>query len=443
MFKKGDSTLVENYRPISLTPAFSKIFERLLKRRLSKFLRENNILSNKQYGFREGRNTNDAVVEVSEFGYEAMDRGLMAAIVFMDLSKAFDRVDHRVLINILSKIGFEGRSLKLFKSYLSDRYQRVKIGNSLSEGLKCDNFSTPQGTVISPILYNVYVHEMYKLIINGQLVSYADDTALCVRGKTWEEVFSIIQNDMKIINAWFSAHNLLLNIDKTKILPLCILKDKLPEQHQLVIHTVDCNQLNNCRCFSAQIVPKWTYLGVAMDQHLRWEDHIANIVCRLRKLIYSFLILRTFLSKSLLKEVYFALCQSSIEYAICAYGGASKTALNNLSVAQKLILKIMLNKNRLFSTERLFREAKVLTVSKLFEKNVCTFVHKNIAIQYAAHRYVLRKKNVNLPRKNTSIGQKSIYYMGVKTYEQLPKDIRDEQDPVRFKLLLKQFLYNH
>lgn len=443
VFKKGDPKLVENYRPISLTIAFSKIFERIIKIRLSKYLNENDILSDKQYGFREGRNTNDAVVEVTEFGYEAMDSGKMAAIVFMDLSKAFDRVDHRVLVNILQKIGFEGRSLDLFESYLADRFQRVKIDSVCSQGLKSGKFSTPQGTVISPMLYNIYVHEMYKLELRGQLVSYADDTALCVKASTWAEVFTIIQNDMKAITSWFSAHNLLLNLDKTKILPLCITNISLPQQHQLVIHSRECNNPPICHCNSAQIVSKWTYLGVVMDHHLRWEDHIANIVNRLRRFVYSFLILKTFLNKNLLKEIYFALCQSSIEYAICAYGGASKTALNRLSVAQKLILKIIFNRNRLFSTESLFREAKVMNITKLFQRNVCSFVHKNVAIQYSTHQYGLRNKNICLPRKKTATGQKSVLYLGIKTYSQLPNEVKSEDNLVSFKILLKQHLFKH
>ncbi|KAI5727368.1 hypothetical protein M8J77_001463 [Diaphorina citri] len=182
VFKKGNPKLVENYRPISLTTAYSKIFERLIKVRLTKFLDENDILSSSQYGFREGRSTNDAVMDVAEFAYEAMDGGELSAIVLMDLSRAFERVDHLVLIKILEDIGVRDRFLGLFKSYLSDRKQKVKIDNILSDELTNGHYSTPQGTVLSPVLYNIYVHQMYTLELGGRLVSYADDTALCVRG---------------------------------------------------------------------------------------------------------------------------------------------------------------------------------------------------------------------------------------------------------------------
>ncbi|KAI5746944.1 hypothetical protein M8J77_009381 [Diaphorina citri] len=277
VYKKGDKNLVENFRPISLTTAFSKIFERIIKVRLVKFLDENKILSESQYGFREGRSTNDAIVEVIEYAYEAMDKGQMAAILFLDLSKCFDRVSHQVLISILQEIGFEKHTLGLFSSYLTNRTQMVKIGTTLSDELVNSHYSTPQGTVLSPVLYNVYVHKMYDMRLGGRLVSYADDTALCVRGDTWTEVFQHIQNDMKKINLWFEEHNLKINIDKTKILPLCITKTTLPRQCGVQIHVDNCDQ-TTCQCGSIGLVHSWTYLGVEIDQHLSYMAIGTNIL---------------------------------------------------------------------------------------------------------------------------------------------------------------------
>lgn len=442
IFKKGDVQNVSNYRPISLTSAFSKIFERVIKHRFCKFLDENNILSPSQYGFRQGRNTNDAVVDVSEFGYEAMDEGHMAAIVLMDQSKAFDRVDHRVLIDILSSIGLRGKVLDLFKSYLSERVQQVKIKDTLSEKMTSGHFSTPQGTCLSPILYNVYVHKMYNLQLGGRLVSYADDTALCVKGKTWQDVFQCIQSDMKIINSWFDEHNLSLNLDKTKILPLCIVYNKLPPQRQLVIHNQTCNSIN-CTCGSIDIVTQWTYLGVELDAHLRWDIHINKLAKRLRRLIGSFLALRTFLKPNLLKEIYFALCQSTLEYAICAYGRANNNALSELKVVQNTLLKIILRKVRLYSTVQLYKEAKVLNIVSLFNKQACLFVYKHNLVTFTEHQYNLRKRNVQIPRKNTSKGQKSISFTGVKIFQKLPQNIKEEPNFIVFKIKLKTWLLDN
>lgn len=312
-------------------------------------------------------------------------------------------------------------------------------GFILSDPITIEEYSTPQGTVLSPILYNIYVHKMYHLNLKGMLVSYADDTALCVRGGTWQEVFNHIQCDMYLLQKWFDIHNLHLNINKTKILPLCITKPSLPQQSDVSIHDDTCNP-STCQCNSIQLVSSWRYLGVEMDQHLRWDVHINMLVKRLRMLIYSFLLLRNILSFNMLKEVYFALGQSVIEYAICAYGRAGKTSLHKLQVVQNSILKIILKQKRRFPTRRVYELMKVQKVEGIFFRNVCTYVHKNKLVQYSDHTYQLRKKNPILPKMKTNKGQNSIKYLGVKAFEQLPEDIKTEENRTKFKLKLKKWM---
>lgn len=439
IYKKGDSRRIENFRPISLTTAFSKIFERIIKTRLNKFIEENNILHASQYGFREGRNTTDAITNVLEFAYGAMDKGDMAAILFLDFSKAFDTVDHRVLINILRRIGIDERPLDLFKSYLCDRRQMVKIGNTLSSELGSGHFSTPQGTVLSPLLYNIYVHEIYNIALDGQLVSYADDTALCVRGKTWPHIYTSVQKDMRALRIWFESHNLFLNLTKCKILPLCITKPKLPIEHSVTLHEENCDRAQ-CTCCSIEIVASFKYLGVELDQHLRWEAHVTSLVKRMRAMIYSFLVLRKFLSIKMLKQIYFCLCQSILEYAICGYGRANTTVIHKLAVVQNSVLKIIHRKPRLFSTDRLYKESKVLNIHGLFTKNMCSLVHKNDLLSYHIHPYPTRQLNVILPKLNRKKSEKSISFMGIKMYNLLPPDIKHESDRKVFKLKLKRWL---
>lgn len=267
-----------------------------------------------QYGFREVRNTNNAIMDVVEFAYEAMDNGQMAAILFLKFSKAFDTVSHQKLIAIMSEIGINGRPLELFKSYLSNRHQRVKVENVLSSEMTIGQFSTPQGTVLSPVLYNIYVHQVYNMVVKGHLVSYADDTALCVSGSSWAEVFTNMKNDLLLLKSWFTTQNLFLNINKTKILPLTITKQTLPQELSLAIHEENCNTPGICSCSHIDIVSSFKYLGVELDHHLRWDTHIYSLSKRMRYMIYTFRILKTFLPIKTLKEVYFCLCQSLFEY---------------------------------------------------------------------------------------------------------------------------------
>ncbi|KAL1447745.1 hypothetical protein WDU94_009825, partial [Cyamophila willieti] len=226
------------------------------------------------------------------------------------------------------------------------------------------------------------------------------------------------------LKKWFETHNLYLNLSKTKVLPLCITKARLPRQNKIKVHEGDCRQ-RVCNCSELELVSSWKYLGIEIDQHLRWDSHIDTLVKRIRRLFHSFIVLRGFLNKTLLKEVYYALCQSSLEYGICAYGRANKTTLESIKVTQNTILKIIFKKDRLFSTDSLYRETKILNINCLFKRNICTYIFKNKdkVMNYSEHTYNLRRKKPILPRKNTSKGQLSIDYLGIKIFENLPIEI--------------------
>lgn len=472
--QKGDSHQVNNYRPISLLSIFSKIFERCIKRRLVTYLEENKILSHLQFGFRSGKSTNDAILELTEEIYPQIGGGGKAAACFMDLSKAFDMVEHKALINTLERIGIKGKALNLFIDYLQDRTQQVKLNGLklqsqlintnqktitneninnkdrenntltpyLSDILKNKPFSVPQGTVISPILYNIYVCGMYDLPLKGKIISFADDTALVLKGTTWAEIYENLKHDMQIITQWLINKNLCLNIDKTKIIPFCIDKRNLPQEKSLKIQNcVYCN--SQCRCNTIEITNCIRYLGLQIDSHFRWEEHLTNLRNRLRRYIYPLLGLRKFLKMSLLKEVYYALIQSAIEYGICSYGRADPTLLKSLKTTQNMILKIIYKKKQRYPTQTLYAELEVLNIEKLFQKNVISFVHSNrdslIKIT-DNHEYHLRHRSAITPLYKTKKGQKAIDYIGVKLYEKVPQNFKEIREIKTFKTTLKTWL---
>lgn len=452
--KKGPEHLVQNYRPISLLTGVTKIFERCIKKRLLKFLEENKILSETQFGFRPGMSTDDAVLELIEGVQNTLDEGKKGAAVLMDLSKAFETVQHDTLINILYRNGVRGVPLKLFESYLGNRSQQVKISmfskkddtsviqtDILSNKINNEPFSVPQGTVLSPLLYIIYVNGLYNLRLKGKLVTFADDTALFVSGNTWNEVITNIQTDMLNIKAWFLQHNLFLNMSKTKLVPFANDARTMPEIQPIKIHEQHpCRA--NCTCEEIEMVRHWKYLGLEIDCHLRWDQHINMLVKRIRRYIYPFLSLRNFMPLKLLKQVYYALVQSVLEYGIIAYGRADQSNIQNLKVIQNLILKLLYKKKKRFSTKRLYGELDVLNIENLFKKNVCIKVHKNKdkLISYIDYKYSLRNKNPIVNKCNTKKGQKSIKFLGLKLYKSLPDDLQSCKTKDKFKSLLKDWL---
>lgn len=186
---------------------FAKLLEKKLKNRMNFYFNENNVLNDRQFGFRNLVGPNDALLQYSSFIYKTLDSNKKVLTCFLDVKKAFDSVDHTILIEELQKIGFRNEALNWFRNYLADRNQKVKINNVLSnnESIEC---SVPQGTVLGPILFNIYLNKLFKNTI-GESFVYADDTAISYTGDIWNEVHEKAERDLQNIFSWFSSMALL------------------------------------------------------------------------------------------------------------------------------------------------------------------------------------------------------------------------------------------
>jgi hypothetical protein len=188
LHKSGNKFDMSNYRPISLTSNISKVFEKIIKQRLLSFFKKHNIISNKQYGFMENRSTQDAIVHLIKNIYKSLDKSKPAVALFLDLAKAFDTVNHVKLLDKLNSYGIRGNALNLITSYITNRKQIVKIDNKFST-VKNLKWGVPQGTVLGPLFFIIYINDLLHLKLNGSIISYADDTAIYVEAETWEEAF--------------------------------------------------------------------------------------------------------------------------------------------------------------------------------------------------------------------------------------------------------------
>ena len=236
LFKTGDRLDLHNYRPISLLSCLSKIYERIIKKRLSDYINRYHLLSGNQYGFQEGKSTQDAIAEVISKVYAAMDNSKPAICIFVDLAKAFDTVSHQDLLNTLENIGIRGNALNLLESYLQGRKQCVKIGDSVSS-TKNVLFGVPQGTVLGPLLFNLYVNDIFNIPISGQIISFADDTVLIYKDENWQRLKDKIQEDLPTLLDFFASKLLTINIKKTKYVPNCL---EHPHEQNACKHLVTC-----------------------------------------------------------------------------------------------------------------------------------------------------------------------------------------------------------
>jgi hypothetical protein len=385
IYKSGDRGSVNNYRPISILTAFSKILEKILNKRLLDFLDSHNIIAENQYGFRKNKSTEDAVLNLTEAVVRNLEHSLKTIGIFLDLSKAFDTVSAPLLLDKLSNIGIRGVALNIFKSYLSNRTQRVVIDDLVSSDEEI-NFGVPQGSVLGPTLFTIYINDLCRLALpNCKTFIYADDTALLVYGSDWNATRNNAEFVLHRVMSWLNCNLLTLNLDKTNFITFAASTVSLPSPSlSIYAHKRSPNVCSNCDCIQIRHTTDIKYLGVWIDNTLSWKEHIKVTRGRVRKLIYIFKNLRSIIDVKTLKSVYCALGLSILTYCISVWGGSAETHIMSLERAQRIVLKVMISKPIRFPTSELYEITDVLTVRQMFILHVILRKHSQLTFNPAA-----------------------------------------------------------
>lgn len=352
--------------------------------------------------------------------YKTLDEGKPAICIFVDLAKAFDTVSHEKLLETLENIGFRGMVLNLMQSYLSNRQQCVAIDNCISTKkiVKC---GVPQGTVLGPLLFNIYVNDLYNLNTQGDIVSFADDTAIFYKGQTWLKLKEVIEQDFVKIAEWFNNRILTINFSKTFFVPFSCYQDTLPEFDNLQI-TMNQKQITIMRKH------KIKYLGIVIDSHLRWNHHVEYVVQKIRGLLGKFKICKQIFSEKQLKTFYYSLVQSHLTYGILVWEGVTNNHLKNLETMQKWIIKIMYGRNHIYPTDALFAESKIWDMRQLFFHRLIIRHHKyHGTLSPISHQHNTRfsSKTTQIPKVKKTISQRYFTYLCPIAYAEIPQDIRE------------------
>ena len=214
IYKSKNKTLLNNYRPISLLPIFSKLMEKIVHIRLYNFLMSKHICYNSQYGFRKHHATTHAIHEFVDNTVSAFDNKLLTLSVFLDLSKAFDTIDHNILLKKLDWYGIRGKALDWFRSYLTDRKQYVKYNNTKSS-IKTLPCGVPQGSVLGPLLFIIYTNDLPNCLKVTKTILFADDTTIFLSSQNKQFLYESVNKDLHSLNEWFQTNKLSLNVSKT------------------------------------------------------------------------------------------------------------------------------------------------------------------------------------------------------------------------------------
>ena len=439
LFKKGDKLDVNNYRPISLLCTLSKILEKIVHKRTITFFKFNHILSNSQFGFREKHSTTHALLTFVEKVAHAIDRSSHLIGLFLDFSKAFDTINHDILLDKLHHYGVRGKALEWFRSYLMNRKQYVSLNgyNSQMLNIKC---GVPQGSLLGPLLFLVYINDFCRSSDVLSFILFADDSNLFFSHNNPLTLVNTINSELENVAEWIKANKLSLNLQKTKYMFFSNCIEKPP-----VDIIFDGTPL--------EIVSHIKFLGITVDNKLSWKFHIDSICKIISRNIGIINKVKFCLPLSSLITLYSSLILPYLNYGILAWGNTYQTFLDKLLLLQKKSLRIICHTAFLSHTDPLFFENKILKIKDLYLYNLGQFMfnydNKNLPNIFetmfprnqSVHNYPTRRSNeFHLPFFRTLLAQNTFIYDGPKFWNSLPHDIVTVRTLNSFKNKLKLFL---
>ena len=443
IYKKGDSTLPENYRPISLLSCFNKLLEKMIEKRIKNFLLQNNSLYDYQFGFRTGYSTSQALLEISHTIYSQLNNNNNILGLYLDLKKAFDTVDHTILLQKLSHYGIRGNAHALMKSYLLNRKQTMYV-NRVYSGQKNITTGVPQGSVLGPLLFLIYVNDIQTADPGCSMRLFADDTNVFIHDKNCMNLTIKASQTISNLQKWFNINKLTLHLGKTNYTVFHCKRDhnKCCPDHFYV------NQTKICRASSVK------YLGVLIDEDLSWKDHIQDLTNKLVKYTSIFFHIREKIPPAVALQMYYGLVYSRLSYGIEIYGMAKSSTISPLQVMQNRLLKILTFKHRRFPTNSLYQELEILKVSDIHNLRLYVMIYKyvtgklpeifnNIFQDSESQPGTINTRNnslFNVTRQNNIYGKLMLNNYGFNLWQRIPISIKQSTTLSSFKSAVKKYL---
>lgn len=424
LHKGGDRVNPANFRPIALLPTLSKIVEKLVKVRMTSFLKRFDLISGRQFGFREGLSTDDAIFDFLHLLYSRLNNGEVAAAVFCDVSKAFDCINHEILLWKLDRYGFRGASYDWLQSYMSRRTQRVSFAGGTSDELMVDA-GVPQGSVLGPLLFLLYINDLPQLRIGGSFTMYADDTTILWHDTNEPNLNNRIGDDLMRVREWCDANLLSFNTTKTHILNFKCRTNNIT-LGQTPITLLQVNK----------------FLGLDIDSALKFEKHIAIVSSKISSGCFALRVIAKHLSFAIAKNAYFALIESHLRYGIAFWGVCSRYLFDDIFILQKRALRYMCGAGTRDSCRPLFLKHRILSLYSLFilETVILVFKKYKKELEAVPHYHVRRFCVLKLPIPHSSLVKGSFVYEGKKLFNHLPIHIRSLRSVEKFKRETKTLL---
>ena len=423
VYKNGDVTDPANYRPISTLSPFSKVLERLIYNQLYSFLEKHDILYKYQFGFRKGYSTEQAILEITDTFKKAMDKKMVTCSLFLDFSKAFDTVNHGILLSKLYHYGVRGIPLKWFENYLYNRSQFVKIDNIKSsyETIIC---GIPQGSTLGPLLFLLYINDLPNCSNKLSFRIFADDTNLFYTSDSLSNLESVMNEELKLVFKYCIINRLSINLSKTNY--MVISSPKLRG-------SIHINHIE----LKSQI----KYLGVYIDRNLHWGPQIQHINNKLVKNTGIIKKLRHFVDLDTLKQLYYSFIYPYLTYGITSWGSTCKTRLQKIKTKQNKCVRSIFFAHSRDNATPYYNLLEILKLENIYKLKIALFTHKitsgqanfpaifsrTLTLASEVHSYNTRfvtSLNFYRPRVNNNYGAATFSFVASKLWETIPSDLK-------------------
>jgi hypothetical protein len=439
--KGGERSDPDNYRPISILPAISKVLERHVHTVLYEYLEKNKLIADSQFGFRKNRSTTKALIDYFEHIIDGLENGRHVLGTFLDMSKAFDCVDTEVLLGIMADYGITGSALTWFRTYLLERYQVVQIRAPVKGHIKLFQSEekmlvggVPQGSILGPLLFLLYVNGLSK-IGSFRTIQFADDTSLVCVAESAESV----EMDNFIAANGLSQHithlGLKVNESKTVLMNFSLV-GRNAAASSLLLNTVVLNESNSAKL-----------LGMTVDSKLSWALHVERLCGELSSAIFLLRRLSTYCDASTLRVAYFSTVHAKLCYGIALWGGCSAANMTKVLRVQKRAVRCIAGLKNRQSCRAAFKSLGILTAPALYIfETIRHVMGGDILAERTEHAYCTRASaavSLALPRVRLGLTVRKPSYIGKRFFNMLPNDLRVKiVERPKFMLCLKTFLVN-
>ena len=432
VFKRGDKADPSNYRPISCLPYLSKIFERYITNQLSSYFLKHNIISNTQFGFQKGISTLDALINLSESIYNSLNRKNHYLSILIDLKKAFDTMNHAILLQKLELYGVRGLPLALIGSYLADRCSFVQLKDGISD-VKTSNIGIPQGSIIGPFLFLTFINDLPNISELFKTYLFADDTTLSISNPDSEQLTLTANSELEKLFEWTISNRLTINVNKTELI-LFSNRNFSKEENHIYLNENALNYSDNCK-----------FLGVHIDSDMSFKTHINLVVGKLSRgagILYK---IRDSLPKEARLNYYYAMFYPYISFNAIIWASTYKTHLQPIIIQQKRIVRIISNAKIDDHCDPLFLNLGLLKFEDVFKIQLLVYMFKYVNNNTLSLIHDRNTRFNNLLRPGfhrLAKTQHAVSFIGPTLWNELPSTIKNVRSIGSFKSKLKEYFLN-